>query len=78
MSWLTPAAFGGLHLGEFSPPLIAMIAYLCLYARRAERHHLRRRLARGRLCATEQKSRPSTVRSSCQEIVVPEGRNPGG
>ncbi|MGB0097582.1 MAG: TlpA disulfide reductase family protein, partial [Solirubrobacteraceae bacterium] len=33
--WLAPAAFTGLHLGEFLPPLIATIAYLCLYALRA-------------------------------------------
>lgn len=35
MSRLAPAALGGLHLGEFAPPLIAVIAYLCLYAQRA-------------------------------------------
>ncbi|MGH2894041.1 MAG: cytochrome c oxidase assembly protein [Solirubrobacteraceae bacterium] len=44
---LAPATFSGLHLGEFFPPLIATITYLCLYARRA------RTLARaGRAVAT--------------------------
>ncbi|MGA9860031.1 MAG: cytochrome c oxidase assembly protein [Solirubrobacteraceae bacterium] len=36
MTRLAAAAFNGLHLGEFSPPLIATIAYLSLYARRAQ------------------------------------------
>lgn len=39
---LAPATFTGLHLGEFTPPLIATITYLCLYVRRA------RTLARAR------------------------------
>jgi cytochrome c oxidase assembly factor CtaG len=35
VSSLAPAAVAGLHLGEFSPPLIATGVYLYLYARRA-------------------------------------------
>lgn len=35
MTWVAPAAFTGLHLGESAPPLIATIAYLCLYGLRA-------------------------------------------
>jgi putative membrane protein len=35
VTWVAPAAFTGLHLGESAPPLIATIAYLCLYALRA-------------------------------------------
>jgi cytochrome c oxidase assembly factor CtaG len=35
VTWVAPAAFTGLHLGESAPPLIAMVAYLCLYALRA-------------------------------------------
>lgn len=42
MNSLPPAAVNGLHLAEFIPPLIATVAYLYLYSRRA------RRLARER------------------------------
>lgn len=35
VSSFAPAAFGGLHLGESSPPLIATVVYLYFYAMRA-------------------------------------------
>ncbi|HUA03651.1 MAG TPA: cytochrome c oxidase assembly protein [Solirubrobacteraceae bacterium] len=35
MTSLAPAVFGGLHLGEAVPPLVATVAYLELYALRA-------------------------------------------
>jgi putative membrane protein len=49
---LTPAVFGGLHLGESIPPLIATLAYLELYALRARTlAHERRPVARWRIAS---------------------------
>jgi putative membrane protein len=52
MTLFTPAAFGGLHLGEAVPPLIATVAYLELYALRTRRLSREGRpLARWRLAS---------------------------